>query len=254
VLLTGASRGIGRAVAELLLARGDRLALVARDEPALRSLVGDASDHVVLPADLAHDDVEALVERAVRALGGLDAVVCAAGIVEYAEVGAITRRSLERQLAVNLAAPTLIAQRAAPHLAAAGGGSVVLLGSTLAEHPAPMTTAYAATKAAVAAVVRGLALELGAQDVRVNGIAPGVVDTDMVRVVRRRAGEPELSAQQAAQRIAEQLEALRALHPRGRLGTPQDVAETALYLLSAGYVTGTVVAVDGGLGLGSGAP
>jgi NAD(P)-dependent dehydrogenase (short-subunit alcohol dehydrogenase family) len=98
------------------------------------------------------------------------------------------------------------------------------------------------------AATRSFALELGPRGVRVNAIAPGVVDTDMVRVAR---GE---NAQNDARAVADQLEALRRLHPLGRLGRPQDVAETALYLLRARYVTGAIVVVDGGLTLGSGSP
>ena len=86
-----------------------------------------------------------------------------------------------------------------------------------------------------------------------NAIAPGVVETDMLRVVRTAPGEAPPAAADVAQRLAEQLEALRALHPLGRLGRPEEIAETALYLLRAPFVTGTVVTVDGGLLLGAGA-
>ncbi|MDD9934439.1 MAG: SDR family NAD(P)-dependent oxidoreductase [Myxococcales bacterium] len=253
VLVTGASRGIGRAVAEALLERGDRLAVVARDRAALEGLVA-GGQHVVLPADLAKDEPRALVDRAADALGGLDALVSCAGIVEYAEVGAITRDALERQLAVNLVAPVLLAQRAARHMQRAGGGSIVLVSSTLATRPVPMTTAYAASKGGLEAATRTLALELGPANVRVNAVAPGVIDTDMVRVVRTRAGEATPTPKDARSRIDAQLAALRALHPRGRLGTPADVAESVLHLLDADYMTGTVVAVDGGLSLGEGKP
>ncbi|MGD8863784.1 MAG: SDR family oxidoreductase [Myxococcales bacterium] len=252
VLLTGGSRGIGRAVAEALLARGDRLVLLARDPAALGDFPGEGG-HAVVEADL--DDVhgvERAVDRAAEALGGLDAVVSCAGIVEYAEVGAVSGASLSRQLAVNLQAPFLIAQRAAGHLQRAGGGAMVLMSSTLATRPAPMTSVYAASKAALEATTRSFALELGERGIRVNAVAPGVIDTDMVRVVRLRKGEAEPQGEQRAARIEAQLEQLRALHPLGRLGTPQDVARTVLYLLDAPYVTGTVVAVDGGLSLGEG--
>jgi NAD(P)-dependent dehydrogenase (short-subunit alcohol dehydrogenase family) len=254
VLLTGGSRGIGRAVAEALIARGDRLALLARDPGALGDWPGD-DGHAVIEADLAEPQLlEAAVDRAAEALGGIDAVVGCAGVVEYAEVGAVSGASLARQLAVNLQAPFLIAQRATGYMERAGGGAIVLMSSTLAMRPAPMTSAYAATKAALEAVTRSFALELGERDIRVNAVAPGVIDTDMVRVVRLREGEAAPRGEQRAARIAEQLEQLRALHPLGRLGTPQDVARTVLYLLDAPYVTGTVVSVDGGLQLGEGQP
>jgi NAD(P)-dependent dehydrogenase (short-subunit alcohol dehydrogenase family) len=254
VLLTGASRGIGAAIARALLARGVRLAVVGRDRAALEALVGAGGEHAVLVADLAdRAQVTPIAERAAAGLGGLDGFVSCAGVVEYAPIDAISAASLERQLAVNFTAPFMIAQGAANRIAAHGGGAMLFVSSTLAIAPAPHTAAYAASKAALGSLVRSLALELGPRSIRVNALAPGVVDTDMVRVVRPAAGAPEHDGDAEA-RIGEQLEALRRLHPLGRLGQPDDVAQSALYLLSARYVTGNVMAVDGGLLLGSGRP
>jgi NAD(P)-dependent dehydrogenase (short-subunit alcohol dehydrogenase family) len=137
-----------------------------------------------------------------------------------------------------------MAQRAGTAMAAQGSGCIVLVASTLALGPAPLTTAYAASKAALISAARSLALELGPRGVCVNAVAPGVVDTDMVRNLRPRAdGAPHPEPERA---LAEQLEALRKLHLLGRLGRPQDV------LLCAPYVTGSVLTVDGGLLLGGG--
>ena len=253
VLMTGASRGIGAAIARMLMAHGVRLSVVGRDRGSLEAVVG--SDHTILVADLERtDELEACVDRAADALGGLDEFVNCAGVVEYAAVGSISAAALQRQLAVNLIAPTLMAQRVAPVMRRAGGGVMLLVASTVGIKPAPLTAAYAASKAALISMTRSLALELGRDAIRVNAIAPGVVDTDMVRVVRDAPSDRLLVAAEAERRIDAQLEALRALHPLGRLGRPEDVAETALYLLRAPYVTGAVVATDGGLLLGSGAP
>jgi NAD(P)-dependent dehydrogenase (short-subunit alcohol dehydrogenase family) len=252
VLLTGASRGIGAAIGGRLLRQGVRLAVAGRDRAALEKLVAVGPEHAVLTADLAsRDQCEALADRAADALGGLDGFVSCAGVVEYAPIGAISADSLAHQLAVNFTAPFLIAQRAAEHMAGHGGGVMVLIASTLAITPAPVTAAYAASKAALISMTRSFALELASRSVRVNAIAPGVVETDMVRVLR----PPAMSAPAAdAAGMAEQLERLRHLHPMGRLGRPEDVAETAEYLLRAPFVTGTVVLVDGGLTLGMGRP
>jgi 3-oxoacyl-[acyl-carrier protein] reductase len=132
-------------------------------------------------------------------------------------------------------------QAAARHMQA---GSIVVLASTLAFRSAPTTSAYAASKAALLSAAKSAALEL-APRIRVNALAPGVVDTDMVRVPRRALGANE----DAAPVLAEQLEALRKLHPLGRLGTAEEVAEAALYLLEASWLTGSVLTIDGGLTL-----
>jgi 3-oxoacyl-[acyl-carrier protein] reductase len=253
VLLTGASRGIGRAVALQLLDAGARLAVVGRDQAALALLLGAAGKgSAVLQADLARpENARGLVAKAVDLLGGLDAIVSSAGIVEYAHVEVVTAESIERQHAVNFTSPLCIALEAAAVLP--DGGSIVFVASTLALAPAPLTLGYAASKAALVAATRALALELGPRGIRVNAVAPGPVATDMLRVVRYAPGEAQLSAEAAQGRVEEQLEALRDLHPLRRLALPGEVAYTVLYLLTAGYVTGNILPVDGGLLLGTGA-
>ena len=255
LLVTGASRGIGAAVARALLARGARLAVVGRRREALEALTGGGPEHAVLVADLAQPaEAETCVERAVDVLGGLDGFVSCAGVVEYAGLPAIDAGAIDRQLAVNLVSPLRMAQRAVGPMRSAGGGSMLFVASTLALKPAPLTAAYAASKAGLIAAVRALALELAESAIRVNALAPGVVETDMVRALRLRPGMVPPGPQAEAAHIARQLEQLRGLHPLGRLGRPEDVAESALYMLGAPFVTGTVLLVDGGLSLGSGAP
>jgi NAD(P)-dependent dehydrogenase (short-subunit alcohol dehydrogenase family) len=251
VLVTGASRGIGRAVAGQLLARGATVVATARTERALEALVALAPGRVhALAADLSDGSAaRSLVDRAVTLAGErLDAVVQCAGVVHYEPVGAITEGAAEEQLAVDLAAPLAIGQAFALHARArGGGGAMVLVGSTLAERAAPMTAVYAAAKAGVHALARAFALELGPDGVRVNAVAPGVIDTDMVRVPRLQPGEPEPRGDARDTRIARELDALGEKHLVGRLGTPDEVAETILFLLDAPFITGAIVTVDGGL-------
>jgi 3-oxoacyl-[acyl-carrier protein] reductase len=155
-------------------------------------------------------------------------LVNCAGVVRYGSIGTVGRGELVEQLAVNVVAPFLIAQSAARYMT--HGGAIVQVASTLGVRPAPGTAAYAASKAALLSLTRSFAQELAPRGVRVNAVVPGVVDTDMVR--------------------GRDLEALRALHPLGRLGTPGDVAEAVVWLLGAEWVTGAEVVVDGGLLVG----
>lgn len=249
VLVTGASRGIGRALARSLHARGARLALSARTLASLRDVIAETPGSVGLQAELSEPaQVETLVPRAKEALGGLDAFVHCAGIVRYTPALEVTREELDEQLAVNFGAAFRLSQQVAAELVAAGsGGAIVNVASTLAMSPAVGTAAYAASKAALIAWTRSLALEVAPHQVRVNAVAPGIVDTDMVRVVRNPGGP--LSTQEREQRLSAQMRELAALHPLGRLATVEEVAEAVVYLLHATFVTGTVLVIDGGLSL-----
>jgi 3-oxoacyl-[acyl-carrier protein] reductase len=245
-LVTGASRGIGRAIVELLLARGRRVVACARDAQALAGLEAAFPEHVTaLPIDLTLPGAALwAVDEAVRRTGPLDELVLAAGMVKYAPLGAVTEQALRAQLELNFIASFTMLQHAGVAMRARGHGTIVAVASTLAFRAAPSTAAYAASKGALVSAAAAAALELAPQ-VRVNVVAPGVVDTDMVRVPRRELG-PEEHHDNV---VDAELEALRVLHPLQRLGRPEDVASAALYLLEAQWVTGTVLTVDGGLSL-----
>jgi NAD(P)-dependent dehydrogenase (short-subunit alcohol dehydrogenase family) len=248
VLVTGASRGIGRAVARRLHARGAKLALSARTLANLQPVLAETPGSAGVPAELSDPaQVETLVARAKDALGGLDGFVHCAGIVRYTPALEVTRAELEAQLSLNFTSAFRLSQAVARELVAAGsGGSIVHIASTLATNPAAGTAAYAASKAALIAWTKSLALELAPQSIRVNAVAPGIIDTDMIHVVR---GGDSASVVENEQRLAAQLAQLAALHPLGRLGTADEVAEAVVYLLEAKFVTGTVLVVDGGLTL-----
>jgi 3-oxoacyl-[acyl-carrier protein] reductase len=240
-LVSGATRGIGRAIAERLIREGRSVVAVARDGAALAALAEQHPGRVsALAVDLAEPGAaEWAMDEALRIAGRLDELVCAAGIVRYAALGKVSRDDLAAQLEVNLVAPYMMAQRAAVHMRERGAGALLFISSTLGTKPAHDTSAYAASKAGVLAITRSFALEFAPQ-VRVNALAPGVIDTDMIRVPRTaKPGEPQF--------LEEKLEDLRALHLLGRLGSVDDVAQAALYLLDASWVTGTVLTIDGGL-------
>jgi NAD(P)-dependent dehydrogenase (short-subunit alcohol dehydrogenase family) len=167
---------------------------------------------------------ERLVAEAGAALGGLDALVLAAGIARHAPVGGLSESDFDATLAVNLVAPVLLAQAALARLSE--GGGIVFVGSNLATRPVTGTLAYAAAKAGLDAASRALALELAPRGVRVNLVAPGAVDTEMLR--------------------GRDLDALAAVHPLGRIGRAEEIAAAVLALLDASWTTGTTLVVDGG--------
>lgn len=249
MIVTGATRGIGRATADAILERGGRVIGIARDIEALRALEASAPDRIrTVSADLANpDQLPGTARRAIDAFEGADGLINCAAIARYEHVGAIGIDSIERQLRVNVVAPLVLSQAVAEHLRGRGG-SIVNVSSTLSERVAPSTAVYAATKAALNVLTKSLALELAPWKVRVNAVLPGGVDTDMLRIPRLRPGE-SLTEDQLKERVRTQLARLEALHPLGRLGKPEEVAEVILSVLDRPWQTGSLVTIDGGLSL-----
>ncbi|MGB5698073.1 MAG: SDR family oxidoreductase [Polyangiales bacterium] len=249
VIVTGATRGIGRATAEAILAHGGKVVGIGRDVQALTTLESAAPDRVrTIAADLADvARVPQVAERAIEAFGGVDGLVNCAGIVRYEPVGVIDLDSVEQQLRVNLIAPILLSQAVGEHLRGRGG-SIVNVSSTLSERVAPSTAVYAATKAALNTLTKALALELAPAGVRVNAVLPGGVETDMLRIPRLLPGET-LGPAELGERARAQLTAMAALHPLGRLGTPQEVAAVIIAALDRIWQTGSLITIDGGLSI-----
>jgi 3-oxoacyl-[acyl-carrier protein] reductase len=246
-LVTGATRGIGLAVCEALLAEGRRVVASGRDGAQLMALEARHPEQLLaVRCDLAQPGAWAeLLERVAGLVGAVDELVLSAGLVCYTAAGEITEAELRAQHELNFVVPFLITQQLGRQMRERGGGAIVHLASTLGLRPARGTAAYAASKAALISATRSFALEL-APEVRVNAVAPGVVDTQMVRVLRA----PQGDGIERAVALEAQLAQLRALHPLGRLGTPEEIAEAVLYLLDARWVTGAVLTVDGGLTAG----
>lgn len=244
-LVTGATRGIGRAVCDALIAAGRKVIATGRDAPRLDELRALHGERVVtLEADLSVPGAwSELVARA-EAVGPVRELVSNAGVVRYAVVGHVSEAELRDQLELDFVVPYLMSQALGSAMRARGVGSIVHVVSTLGLRPAPETSAYAASKAALTAATRAFALEL-APEVRVNAVAPGIVDTDMVRVLRRapQAGESRAEAE------SRQMDGFAQLHPLRRMGRPEEIARAVLYLLDAQWVTGTVLTVDGGVSL-----
>ena len=235
-LVTGASRGIGAACARALDRAGARVALAARDGASLATVAGGLGhDAVVLEADLAADDGPGrLAEAALAALGTVDVLVNNAGVGVRKPSTELDGPTIDQIHRVNVRALLLLSTGLIPAMVAAGGGSIVNVSSVSGVVGTPQRAAYAASKGAVDALTRSLAMEYGPAGVRVNSVAPGVIDTAMWAVAFSRPG------------VAEEVAAHSALR---RNGTPDDVADVVTFLASdaARYVTGHTIPVDGGM-------
>ncbi|MEN3280316.1 MAG: 3-oxoacyl-[acyl-carrier protein] reductase [Solirubrobacteraceae bacterium] len=239
VLVTGASRGIGAAVAREFAAAGDRVAVHygasrAAAEEVAASLAGEG--HVAVGADLADPDaVRAMVDRAAEALGGVDVLVNNAGIFVRHPIAETSYEDWQRAwsdtLAVNLVGAANVTWCAVRHMIAAGGGRIVNVSSRGAFRGEPDQPAYGASKAALVAFGQSLARSLGPHRIAVTTVAPGWTQTDM-----------------AADTLAgPRGEAIREETPLGRVATPQEVARAVLYLASsdAELASGAVLDFNG---------
>ena len=243
-VVTGAGSGIGRACAVGFgaagasvvandLAPGGLDATVAEVEAAGGTAVSTVGD-VRSPAD-----VRGLVGLASAKFGGLDVMVANAAVSLYTNLEEQDEETIDVVLDTDLKGALLCAQAAIPAMRARGGGSIVFLSSVQGYVTLPGCVPYAAAKAGVAAAARALAVEVGAAGIRVNAVAPGTIDTPMLR--RDLAG---MNIEEA-DRFLERVESANALK---RIGTPQEIADVVVFLASpaASYITGTSIIADGG--------
>ncbi len=248
-LVTGASRGIGLATAELLAAEGASLLLVARDRDALAETApkptGDGRLEI-LPADVTDPAAgERIVSACVERLGGIDVLVNNAGSSWLRPLDELTEEDWDAQWQLNVRAPERLMRAAAPLMAANGWGRVVNVTSSSGKRPSLRNAAYSVTKSAQLALSRTYADAFGAQGVLVNAIAPGMVSTPLWT---GRGGLADQEAQATGGTRKEVLEAAAAKLPLGRLGTPQEIAAVVVFLCSeqASNVNGAAWSVDGG--------
>lgn len=239
MLITGASRGIGRATALAFAGQGARVGIhyhraLAEAEATLRSMEGQG--HVLLQADVAKAvDAQRLVQECVNEWGGLDVLVNNAGLFEAHPVDELSfaawQEAWTRTLAVNLLGPANLCYLAARHMKDQGGGHIVNVSSRGAFRGEPGQPAYGASKAGLNALTQSLAQALAPYRISVTAVAPGFVRTDMT--------EEYLSGPQG--------DAIRAQSPLGRVATPEEVAHAILYLASeeAFFSTGAILDVNG---------
>ncbi|MGM0384380.1 MAG: 3-oxoacyl-ACP reductase FabG [Actinomycetota bacterium] len=229
VVITGANRGIGRAIAERMVADGHRVATIFRSgelPDGVFGAVGDVTDTAAV--DSAFSAIEAHQ-------GPVEVVVANAGIARDQLLMRMTDAEFDAVLSTNLAGAFRVARRASRGMVRARFGRIILISSVVALYGSPGQVNYAASKAGLVGMARSITRELGGRGITANVVAPGFIDTDMT----------------AALPPAQQ-ERYREAIPAGRFGSPADVAAAVAFLASddAAYVSGAVVPVDGGLGMG----
>jgi 3-oxoacyl-[acyl-carrier protein] reductase len=243
-LVTGGSRGIGRGIVKAFAAEGARIGFVYRgNQAAAESLVQEIAQAggtaLSLQADVCDPEAATRCLEAVeKAWGRLDILVNNAGIVRDDLFIRLEPEAWQNVLATNLGGTYNFCRAVAYTLMRQRHGRIINISSVAAEHVNQGQTNYAASKGAINAFTRALAVELASRGVTVNAIAPGFIETDMSEAVRNKAGD-----------------LIKKMIPMKRLGQPEDIARVAVFLASAdsGYMTGQVLTVDGGLSLGAAA-
>ncbi len=237
-IVTGSGSGIGRSCAEMFLKEGARVALVGRRQHQLNEVAGAVQAEAVLcvAADVSRSlDVERVVNATTEKFGKIDVLVNSAAVLMVGTAESITEREWDDTFNINVRGLWMLSKAIIPHMRRAGGGSIVNIASVVGLIGARNRAVYGASKGAVITLTKCMAMDLGPDKIRVNCICPGIVETEMVADFIRTAPKAEKK---------KRLE----LHPIGRFGAPEDIANCAVYLASdeSAWVTGSAFTVDGG--------
>ena len=235
MLITGASAGIGRAIAIHAAEQGAQISLTARNQNALNQTLELLSNgpHQVIASDLSN---EQHIIDLVETLPALDGIVFNAGMIKTVPVNYIKKQFIDEMLQVNFTSSVMLVQMLLKKKKINKGASICFISSLASKYMHLGNAAYSATKGAVNAYARSLALELAPKQIRVNAILPGMIQTQLL---------------DGGALAEEQLENHKKNYPLGRFGTPDDVAHLAVYLLSdaAAWMTGSLITLDGGYSL-----
>jgi NAD(P)-dependent dehydrogenase (short-subunit alcohol dehydrogenase family) len=247
-LITGGAGGIGRATALLFASEGAAICIVdlntERGREVAREISTAGGRAIFECADVTRAaDCRRVVERTVHEFGGIHILFNNAGIIRRASVVEISEQDWDAVMAVNVKSIFLMCREVIPIMAGTEGGSIINTASGWGLAGGPRAVAYCASKGAVVLLTKAMAIDHGRQNIRVNSICPGDTDTAMLRAEARQLGEAE-----------DRFLSESAMRPVGRIGTPEEIAQAALYLASdaASFVTGTALVVDGGGLAGSG--
>jgi 3-oxoacyl-[acyl-carrier protein] reductase len=238
-VVTGASKGIGASIAQELAAAGASVVVnyaSAKDdaERVVASIKQKGGKAVAVQGDVSKEaDVKRLFAETKQAFGAVDVLVNNAGVYGFATIDAVTEAEYRRQFDINVLGPLLTTREAVAHFNG-NGGSVINVSSVVSTKAFPQTAVYSGTKGALDAITRVLALELGPRKIRVNTIAPGMIETEGARTLGIIGSDAEKQAAAAT--------------PLGRIGQPDDVGKIAVFLASeqSGWVTGERIAASGG--------
>ncbi len=247
VIVTGASRGIGQAIAEAMATQGAKVAVSSRKIDACELVVDrikqSGGDAIAVECNVSNRTaLQSLVDQVMSYWGQIDVVVCNAAVNPYfGQLHEIDDAAYDKTMRTNVQNNLALFAMVAPQMASRGGGSVTIISSIAGLKATPKLGAYALSKAADMQLARSLAVEWGRSNVRVNCIAPGLVRTEMARVLW---DDPEKLAR------------AENAYPLGRIGDPIDIAGTAVFLAApAGrFITGQTLVVDGGATIYGGEP
>ncbi len=242
-IVTGAGSGIGQACALAFAREGARVVLVGRRRELLKQTASQITrDVLVCEGDVSKiADVQRVIKQTVERFGGAEVLLNSAAVLHAGTVETLTDEEWDETFNINVRGLWLMCRQVIPLMRKAGGGSIINLSSVLGIMGGRSRAAYSASKGAVTLLTKSMALDLAPEQIRVNCICPGIVETELVADFIRNAPDPELAKKRRTE-----------LHPLGRFGQPSDIANMAVYLASddSVWVTGAAMPVDGGYAAG----